>query len=143
MPRIGTAQREELTEVRSFYADVGYPGRVEPSDTVLVARSAADIVGAVRLCMEEGCLVLRGMYVDAARRGSGIGTELLAAVSTLIGGRGCWCIPYSRLRTFYARAGFMEVPRASVPTFLADRGDRYLAKGEAVIFTERPANWSR
>jgi GNAT superfamily N-acetyltransferase len=138
---VGIAEAPELASVRHFYRRVGYAGGVRSTDTVLVARDGASIVGAVRLCPEEHCLVLRGMYVSRARRGAGVGGALLDAASAIIGERRCWCIPFAHLRTFYGRAGFSKAGLTETPPFLAARSARYSARGHAVVIMKRPAGW--
>jgi GNAT superfamily N-acetyltransferase len=137
---ISCAQEKDLPEVASFYSGVGYTGGVNPADKVLVARTSEGVVGAVRLCEEEGCLVLRGMYVSPGRRGTGVGIALLSAAGLTIGRRECWCIPYAHLRQFYGREGFMEIAPNTAPPFLVERSVRYQGKGEVVVIMVRPSN---
>lgn len=55
---------------------------------------------------------LRGMATDPARRGEGIGAQVLAALLEHCrdqGGGELWCNARTPARSFYARAGFTEV----------------------------------
>jgi len=56
---VAPAPREALGEIAAFYAAAGYGAGVADGDTVLVARRDGALVGAVRLCEENGVLVLR------------------------------------------------------------------------------------
>ena len=130
---------EETTDqagVRSFYNRVGYGGGVYPDDRLLVVRDNRSIVAAVRLCDEEGFLVLRGMYVAEERRGQGLGSRLLESTSSAIGSSECWCVPYTSLTGFYSRIGFQK--SESIPAFLKARCERYTESGQLVTVMQRP-----
>ena len=91
---VGTA---DLRAVKSFYASVGYNCELGATDRILVARETVTIVAAVRLSAERDNLVLHGMYVSRALRGTGIGSQLLSRASSEIGLSVCWCVPYTHL----------------------------------------------
>jgi len=97
----------------------------------------------VRLCDEFQCLVLRGMYIDPARRRSGVGRSLLMAAASAIGDRECWCVPFEHLRRFYGLAGFEEIEVAAAPDFLIARRAGYVAQGSAVAIMRRPQRSAR
>jgi GNAT superfamily N-acetyltransferase len=135
---------EETTDfagVRSFYRRVGYGGGAHPDDRLLVVREKQSMVAAVRLCVEEGTLVLRGMYVAEALRGRGIGSRLLASVSSAIGSSECWCIPYTHLLGFYSKVGFASCEAEASPPFLAERWREYTRGGQSVAIMRRPARF--
>lgn len=140
--RVETVSEAETASVLGFYERVGYTGGIAPGDTVLIVRSEADVVGAVRLSKEAGRLVLRGMFVDAALRGRRIGTALLTAASDVIGPSECWCVPYSHLIEFYSRIGFQETDRKTVPPFLENRRAAYEQAGSRVTVMRRAPAWS-
>jgi len=137
---IELAETTDLAAVDSFYEEVGYGGGSQSSDRILVARDGQIIVGAVRLCEEEGALVLRGMYIAKERRGQGLGSRLLRSVSRAIGEAECWCVPYVHLIQFYSRIGFCEQETESVPAFLAERLTQYCSNQQAVTIMRRPAH---
>ncbi len=139
--RISVAGESELTEIEAFYASVGYTGGALPADTILVACDRERITGVVRLCEEFEHLVLRGMYVASDQQRSGIGQALLRELSSRVGTRECWCIPFTHLRDFYGRIGFAEVASRKAPRFLKDRHARYLKEGGDMIVMARPAAW--
>src|ERR1051326_3107574 len=89
------------------------------ADRFFISEMDGELVGVVRLALEEGALVLRGMRVRADMQRRGIGTRLLADVVAALGSQKCYCIPYRWLISFYAQAGFVEVARDEVPPFLA------------------------
>ncbi len=133
------AETADLTKLQSFYASVGYGGGAHPGDRLLVTRVEQLIVAAVRLCTEEGTLVLRGMYVAEERRGQGIGSRLLESISEGIGTSECWCIPFTHLTGFYSRIGFQVFNGETIPPFLAERRERYTGNGQKVVIMNRPA----
>lgn len=126
-----------------FYAACGY--RYTPSDTetILVACVDGIIVGAVRLCIEEGHLVLRGMQVSSDMQGKGVGTKLLYEFSKRVGERECFCIPYTHLEHFYAQIGFEILLEKDAPLFLQERMKEYRNKknGKTYMLMRRPVGW--
>ena len=61
MSEVTVASTSELPEVAAFYATCGYGGGISQADTVLISRICGQLVGVVRLCPQEGIVVLRGM----------------------------------------------------------------------------------
>jgi len=140
MLQVSTANNEDYSDITSFYQGCGYSCQLYESDLVIQARENGEVVGAVRLCQEEGKLVLRGMYVSEEKQGLGIGTALLHETSIEIGNRECWCIPYTHLVRLYRRGGFQEAQKGSEPSFLLNRLACYVAKGKSVMLLVRPEN---
>lgn len=134
---IGRVQTGERAAVLRLYHDCAYSGGMHPSDVVLVARAATDIVGAVRVCREQGTVVLRGMQVRAGWRGQGIGKRLLAAAIPHLDHAVCYCLPYSHLVDFYASGGFRVVGAGALPEFLRERLDGYVAEGQNLLAMRR------
>ncbi len=126
--KIRTARSDDLSAVRLFYASVGYGGGAAEGDCVLIAETNGQIAGACRLCAEEEGLTLRGEYVAADCQRRGIGSALVAAALRRARGRRLYCIPFSHLRDFYARGGFVELSPAQAPAFLAERIGIYREK---------------
>ena len=91
----------QYSEVIEFYERCGYSRGVRGQDTTLSAVRQNVLVGAVRLCLEDRVLVLRGMQVlpDFQRRG--IGTELLNDCLPSLGEFTCYRIPWAHLEQFY------------------------------------------
>jgi GNAT superfamily N-acetyltransferase len=129
----------ERDDAIAFLRHEGYGPLIDDSDRLFISEDDGEIVGAVRLCQEDGALVLRGMRVRADRRRRGIGRRLLAEVAAAIGSETCYCIPYRWLIPFYGEAGFREVMPADVPPFLAQRHARYVRDGLDVVVMCRPA----
>jgi predicted N-acetyltransferase YhbS len=82
----------------------------------------------VRLALETGVIVLRGMRVSTSHQRQGIGNQLLDAVDKVLGTQECFCIPYEHLLPFYGRIGFQDLDPAAAPGFLADRLREYRAR---------------
>ena len=132
---------EVLVEVSQFYERVGYTGGIQDSDVVCLERQDHELVGVVKLCKEEGVLVLRGLYVSEDLRGTGVGTRLLRAVSKTIGKQECWCIPYQYLLDFYSTAGFSKCGESEAPEFLVERCRKYVSTGMDVVLMKRPVGF--
>jgi len=136
---IELATTVDMKAVRSFYNAVGYVCELSSGDRLLVGTVQGEIIAAVRLCGEEGVLVLRGMYVAEGRRRRGVGAKLLGFASTEIGSTECWCVPHDYLVRFYSSIGFRVCESGSAPPFLVDRQVRYTQEGRAVTIMRRPA----
>jgi pimeloyl-ACP methyl ester carboxylesterase/N-acetylglutamate synthase-like GNAT family acetyltransferase len=118
----------ERARVCAFYVASGHSGLVGPVDRVLIAEAGGEIVGAVRLCVEEGAQVLRTMRVRPDFQRRGIGRLLLRRFATMLDGRDCFCIPYAHLAGFYGDIGFEAVPPDALPPHLATRLAGYRAR---------------
>lgn len=123
-----------------FLRTAGYAQPIQPADEVFAAWAGAEVVGAVRLAVENGVIVLRGMRVREDLRHRGIGRKLLGRLDDAMGKATCWCIPYGWLTDFYATIGFKVVDVGDAPAFLAERHMRYVQQGmNVVIMVRRPA----
>src|SRR5262245_45661052 len=127
----------EYDRARAAYQAWGYAGGIRDTDTVFLAERKNDVVGVVRLTVEHGVRMLRGMYVAPAEHRRGIGTGLLFALVDRLSGEECWAVPFSHLLGFYSQGGFVEWPVAEGPPFLADRIDRYRREGHVVTLIRR------
>jgi GNAT superfamily N-acetyltransferase len=116
----------ELKRVKTFYREIAYYGGLKAADTVIVAESDGELVGAVRLCEKEGVLVLRGMRVRENFQRQGVGTQILITVDKFVGDRRCYCIAHRYLRSFYGQIGFDEIQLKAAP-FLQRRVAIYRA----------------
>jgi GNAT superfamily N-acetyltransferase len=134
---IAQAGPADLADIAALYADAGYGAAIDPADSILVARSAGQLAGVVRLCVEEGVTVLRGMQVRPAFQRQGVGSRLLAACGPWLERGPAFCLPYTHLVDFYAAAGFAPVAADALPGFLARRLESYLAKGQQVLAMRR------
>jgi pimeloyl-ACP methyl ester carboxylesterase/N-acetylglutamate synthase-like GNAT family acetyltransferase len=132
------ATPSEGERVRAFYQAAGYAGSIGPDDRVLVAVREGEILGAVRLCREQGVQVLRTMRVrpDAQRRG--LGRTMLRRFVTLLAEPECYCLPYAHLEAFYGEIGFERVAPAALPPHLAERLAGYQRDRPHVIAMRRP-----
>lgn len=137
MMTIRCAPTGELMRVEAFYRETAYYGGLNVADTVIVAESDGKIVGAVRLCEEEGVLVLRGVRVRKNFHRQGVGTQILAAVDRFVGDRRCYCIAHRYLRGFYGQIGFDEIQLNTAPAFLQQRLAKYTEQGLDVIIMAR------
>ncbi len=134
---ISEASQSELGDVVNLYAETAYGAAIGPTDTVIVAKSGGQVVGAVRLCAEEGVTVLRGMQIRSAFQRQGIGAQLLAACQPYLDRRQSFCLPYAHLVTFYAAAGFELAAEAGLPEFLVRRLNAYNAQAKNVVAMRR------
>ena len=123
------ASLDHLGKIREFYQRVGYAADISEDDDIITARMDGDIIGAVRLCQENGVTVLRGMYVADDFQRAGVGTILLKKFLKLLAEKNigeAYCIPYTHLETFYARIGFRQITPLAAPEFLRRRLLKYL-----------------
>jgi predicted N-acetyltransferase YhbS len=134
--RLGTP--DDLPHVDELYREWGYRSAAEPSDTLIVAEHDHRIVGVVRLTVEFGHRMLRGMRVQPAYQRTGVGSRMLTLAAKHIGARECFGIPYAHLLPFYARIGFAEIAPADAPAFLVERAESYRAEGLTVAIIRRP-----
>ena len=135
-----TLQPEEFESIGSFYGKNQYRAAIEPCDLFIVAEESGAIRAAVRLCHQEGILLLRGMRVAPAFQRRGIGSHLLRFVESTIADEVCYCIPHTYLRSFYGRIGFGEIASDEAPRFLRERCEQYESEnGLDVIIMRRPS----
>jgi len=135
--RLGTA--DDLPHVAQLYLEWGYRSTADASDTLIVAEHDRRIVGVVRLTVEHGVRMLRGMRVQPVYQRTGLGTQILELAAKHIGANECFGIPYTHLLPFYARIGFVEVQPSDAPQFLVERAESYRAEGLNVAIIRRPA----
>lgn len=137
------AGEADLPRLLAFYQAVEYTGGVEPTDEVILAEEDGRIIGALRLCQEQGTLVLRGMRVQEEWQRQGVGTRLLQVADERIGQRTCYCLPRPHLEEFYDRIGFAPVKPASVPKFLRLRQTEYRERGVETILMKKASKPAR
>jgi len=143
MISIRTASDQDRDRIDSFYAETGYTQAINENDVFLLADNGGEICGAVRVCQEQGILVLRGMRVSQPLQRRGVGTQLLYKTVELIASQACYCIPHRYLREFYEQAGFDEIDPATGPIFLRERLAIYRQnQGLDVILMKRDAGKS-
>jgi predicted N-acetyltransferase YhbS len=140
-PAIRWATPEDVPAALRSYARNGYSGGIAEGDVVLVAERDGDVVGVVRLVEEDGHLLLRGMFLDEAERGRGLGGRMLGRLSDAIGERACWLVCGRHLARFYGQVGFRPAPEGESPPHLRERAARYaLDHGPQVILRrDRPS----
>jgi N-acetylglutamate synthase-like GNAT family acetyltransferase len=137
MMTINLAKLHDTEAIKTFYSQCGYGGGLNKEDRVLIAQLGEEIIGAVRLCPDNGFSVLRGMQILAPFQRQGIGTQLLRACTEQLVDQVCYCIPWQHLRSFYQQVGFQEVSPVEVPALLRERFDGYIVRGMNVILMGR------
>jgi GNAT superfamily N-acetyltransferase len=133
------ATPSEYARVAAAYDMWGYRGGISPEDTLFVAERGSHVVAAVRRTWEHRCVLLRGMYVAPEHQRRGIGGELLEFFVSHLDCVPCYCVPYTHLREFYGRAGFVPLAPQSAPAFLRERVASYRARGLDVLIMRRPS----
>ena len=117
-----------------FYKQAGEKGKTQRSDEVYVARAEQKIIAAVRLCpMVGGGVLLRSLAVLPEYRRTGVGTQFMNYVVSEIGGRECWCYPFSWLQTFYETSGFQRVSPDDAPETIRTPFENYQRQGRDII----------
>ena len=122
----------EYAAVLQHYEVCNYGGGIDWKDQVAIAVSD-QIVGAVRICSENGVMVLRGMQMKPEFQRKGIGSALLEFLEANTVMNDCYCLPYKHLANFYAKIGFEEIPIRDAPVFLAARLEKYRSNGNTEI----------
>jgi len=137
---IRVATPADRTRALAVYERWGYKSSVQPADSFFIAERGAEVVGVVRLALEHGVWMLRGMRVDPAEQRRGTGTRLLHALVSRLGDEDeCYCVPFDHLLGFYGQVGFVEASLNGAPAFLVERIAGYRARGDAVTLMRRPA----
>ncbi len=137
MIEIRLARPSDVPQIEQLYAEAGYGGGIGADDYAMVALSGENIIGAVRLCSENGVTVLRGMQIKLAFQRQGLGARLLEACGAHLDENMAFCLPYSHLAEFYGLASFETVDASELPEFLAVRLASYLDRGQDVIAMRR------
>lgn len=122
------AEIDEYPEVAIHYKTCNYNGGLQDTDKVVIATDK-QIIGAVRMCTENGINVLRGMQVKPQWQRKGIGSAMLKFLADHLDMDGCYCLPFKHLKLFYGAIGFNEIPAQLAPEFLAERLQKYLSSG--------------
>jgi amino-acid N-acetyltransferase len=86
-------------------------------DQMLVARDGSRIVGCAALELHKDGALLRSVAVDAAHRGTGLGSELTRAALRLAEEHGVSAVYLltTTAERFFPRFGFEVIDRADVP----------------------------
>jgi len=129
-----------LRDLTRIYDVCGYGGKIEADDTLFVAYLSGIAAGGVRLCNEEGVIVLRGMEILPGYRRQGLGLGLLAACKPALSEQTVYCLPYAHLVDFYATVGFSPIDIACAPYFLQARAAGYVKTGKKIVAMCRSKN---
>ncbi|GLS91418.1 hypothetical protein GCM10007916_24870 [Psychromonas marina] len=125
------AKANALNELSDFYLQCGYGGDVSPADEVFYVMDENKLVAVLRLALEEGVCILRGMQVLPCLRGNNLGRQLLSYMIENLPAQhpAVFCLPHQHLTRFYQHAGFMIATPKTVPNFLIARRAKYIKKG--------------
>ncbi len=122
MLTIREGSTHDVERVNTFYVSQRRGREAKLDDVLLlVENDAHEVVGAVRLCLEESHLVLRGMLIERNYRQQGLGTQMLHRLEKHMRDQDCYCLPWTHLETFYGKVGFKTVDDADTPDFLRER----------------------
>jgi GNAT superfamily N-acetyltransferase len=122
------AEIDEYAGVLNHYTACNYGGGLDDKDMVVVAIDE-QVTGAVRICIENGIKVLRGMQIKPAWQKKGIGSLMLKFLADNVDMNGCYCLPFKHLKIFYGLIGFAEILLQDAPEFLRQRLEKYLSLG--------------
>jgi len=130
------AETSEHPEILKHYQTCNYGGGIQNGDRAVVAIDG-EVIGAVRICMENDVKVLRGMQIKLAWQRKGLGSSMLKFLAKHVDMQGCYCLPYRHLKTFYALIGFEEILPQNAPKFLTERLEKYLSSGNNEVIIMR------
>lgn len=128
-------KEKDLAAINAFYKERGYTPGALATDILLVAKNGRKIIGAVRLCYEEGVWVLRGMHVLDEFQRQGIGTALLRQAEETLGNRITYLVCKPELYKFYGVIGFEPISDREAPIHLQKRVVEYRSKNSNRLFT--------
>lgn len=137
-----TSVKDYRMEAEAFYYLCKRDTTLNDENTILVAKSGDEVVGIVRLCLENECHVLRTMQVHPNYQRQGIGLKMIDRYKLLLEDRKIdtvYCMPYAHLERFYGMIGFKKIIESSAPQFLQERviATRLKKPNEAVILMKR------
>jgi amino-acid N-acetyltransferase len=116
---IGPATASDFDVVAALLERERLPiaGLQDHFDQMLVARDGGRIVGCAALELYEDGALLRSVAVDAAHRGTGLGSELTRAALRLAMQRGIAAVYLltTTAERFFPTFGFEVIDRADVP----------------------------
>jgi N-acetylglutamate synthase-like GNAT family acetyltransferase len=135
---VRVAVGKDFDEIRAFYARWTTKS-IAPSQRFVIAQDGQTIIGAVRLCQEEGHMILRTMQIDERYHRQGIGTRMLVVLEPLLEPAPCYCLPYAHLPAFYSKIGFQMMPVEQAPPHLYARYHLGTAQGIQMHVMCRPA----
>lgn len=146
---IRQATAGDLAVAKAWLAAAGLPtadlSAAHMSD-FLVAMEADRPVGMIGLEDFSDCGLLRSLIVDAGRRGTGLGAELVAALEALAASRGLralWLLTIDADR-FFVRLGYMICQREDAPKPVQASAEfSTLCPGDAVLMCKQLAAGQR
>lgn len=115
----------ELEAIQAFYTGCGYQKRIDPDNQLFTARQNGEIIGAVRLCMEQKIQVLRGCYVHRDHHKKGIGSLLLLQLEQQLIDRPLYTIANKNLAAFYQSISLRPIESNKAPMHLQERLQTY------------------
>ena len=140
LPGMGTeaevriALPAEFDAARACYLRNGYAGGLDEADKPVIAVVDGRVVGVVRLVAKPSIQLLRGMFIDEAHRGQGIGRRMLRVFEPMIASAPCFMTCRRGLLHFYGEIGFRAIPDEESPRFLQERVAGYRERhGDQVI----------
>jgi predicted N-acetyltransferase YhbS len=130
--KIEIIEPAELPLVRAFYKKHRDKTKLNPADTVFVARKEGLVVAALRFVAVNqyepggsGAVIMRSVLVDPARRGQGIARCLIQRACEQLDAERCYCFPYRHLEALYLQCGFTHCQFEQVPKSLRRSWKRY------------------
>jgi len=125
LPFIRPATTADLDAAHACYRRNAYTGTIQPEDLPLVAVAGGEVVGVVRIALENGHQLLRGMFLDETQRRRGLGTRMLQRLAEALDDAPCWLICGPHLIGFYGQVGFRLTEDLEAPPHVQERVARY------------------
>jgi N-acetylglutamate synthase-like GNAT family acetyltransferase len=121
MITIGLAGPADSNKILNLYNTCRYSGGILPTDAIVIAKEDRQVIGAVRLCVENDINMLRGMQILPAMQRQRIGSQMLYFCLPLMQRQTTYCLPYSHLTHFYSQIGFQLADETTLPAFIQTR----------------------
>lgn len=129
----------EFKQAQAFYLKVGYTLELSKANSFFGAFCDSELIGIVRLALENQIYVLRGMQIAPEFQFCGYGTKLLECLIQELGSEECYCLPHRWLEKFYGQVGFEMVSNPDLaPAFLTERLIENRKKYPHLILMKRP-----
>jgi phosphoglycolate phosphatase len=115
-------RENEFEMAQQFYQAVGYVQAIYAENKIYGAFHKGELIGVVRLALEEKTWVLRGMQIHPRYQFLGIGSRLIRLLESEFDDESCFCLPHRWLDRFYGQIGFkpLSYPEEA-PIFLSQR----------------------
>jgi len=117
-------ERVKIPLVNQFYKRVYKKGIAGKNEAVFILKNELQIICSAKLKSIETDVVLTGVACDPAFQSQGYASLLIKKLLTKRD-QPVYCFPYSHLKGFYIRLGFVLISLEEAPEAIQHRFERY------------------